>query len=307
LTTTTRSKADTRADYALLVMLAAIFGASFILTNISVRELPPATIVASRVGIAALILYTAARLAGQNLPGFGPIWWPITLTALTGTALPFFLITWGQQRVDAGLAAILMATMPLITLVLAHFFTSDEKLNVFKVIGFCLGLAGVAVLIGVDKLANLGDETIRQYALMGAAVCYAVNALLTKQLVGQPRRATAAALMIVGFVMIVPFSLLLEAPWQLRPSSNALAAVLVLAIVPTALGTLMIFAIVKRQGAAFLSQINFLVPVFGVLWAVLLLSERLPANAIAALALILAGVAIARIRFKTSSKPRSLS
>ncbi len=287
-------------DYALLVILAAIFGASFLFTKVSVQEIPPATLVAMRLAIAAVILYVAARMAGQALPALGPVWWPIAIAALFGSTLPFFLISWGQVKVDAGLSAILMATMPLITLVLAHFFTADEKLNVFKLAGFCLGLVGVAVLIGFDKLASLGDETIRQYALTAAACCYAINAIVTKQLIGLPRRATAAALMLAAFLMVLPFSLLVDAPWQLRPSLEVWGAVVVLGIGPTAIGTLMIFAIVKRQGAAFLSQINFLVPVFGVLWAVLFLAERLPANAIIALALILAGVAIARIKLETT-------
>ncbi len=286
-------------DYFLLVVLAAIFGSSFMFTKIAVAEIPPATLVSMRMGIAVVLLYVAARMAGQVLPKPGPIWKVIALTALFGNALPFLLISWGQEKVDAGLAAILMATMPLITLVLAHFFTGDERLNAFKIIGFCLGLLGVAVLIGFDKLATVGEDTVRQYALMGAATCYAVNAILTKQLLHLPRRAVAAALSLAALIMIVPFSLFLDAPWNLNPSRDALLAGLVLGVLPTAIGTLMIFAIIKRQGASFLSQINFLVPVFGVLWAMIFLSEQLPPSAMTALACILVGIAIARVKLNS--------
>ncbi len=299
---------DTKAglfDYGLLITLAAIFGASFMLTKIAVAEVPPVTIVFLRLLLASMIIGVAMVLAGQGpraLSGFWPI---IVLAALFGNALPFFLISWGQERVDAGLAAILMATMPLITVVLAHFATQDERLNAFKVVGFIIGMFGVAVLIGLDNLGSLGEETVRQYAIAGAAVCYAIHAVISKRLMGLPRRALAAAVLCVSALMVLPFSLVMDRPWELVLSFEAVGSIVLLGIFPTAIGTLMLFAIVKRQGAGFLSQINFMVPVFGVLWAAILLSERLPANAFLALVLILSGVAIARIHSLSLPKARS--
>lgn len=284
-------------DYTLIVLLAAIFGASFMLTKVAVQDIPPATVVLFRLVIASAILYVAMRLRSQSLLQVRGAGRDLILAAVFGNAAPFFLISWGQERVDAGLAAILMATMPLMTLVLAHFLTRDERLNAIRLIGFVLGLLGVAVLIGFDKLATLGDETVRQYAIAGGALCYAINAIVTKRLVGLPRRATATALMIVSALIMLPFSLLLDQPFSLQLGVAGWVSVVALGILPTAIGTLILFEIVKRRGAAFLSQINFLVPVFGVLWAMLFLSETLPANALVALLLILTGVAIARLRF----------
>ena len=205
-------------------------------------------------------------------------------------------MSWGQVKVDAGLTGIFMAVMPLITLVLAHFFTSDEKLNIYRVIGFMLGLLGVAVLIGFDKLATLGDETIRQYAIMGAACCYAIHAIISKSLTGLPRRAVSAAVLIASSIAMLPMSLYFDQPWTLEISANSWLMLVLLGIFPTGIGTIMLFAIIQRQGAGFLSQINFIVPVFGIFWAILFLSETLPANALAALIIILIGVAIARIK-----------
>ena len=283
------------SDYALLISLAAIFGASFMLTKVAVAEMPPATIVLSRLVIASALVGVAMLMAGQNLKPLLSHWKVIALAGLFGNALPFFLISWGQEKVDAGLTAILMAIMPLITIVLAHLFTGDEKLNVFKVIGFCLGLMGVAMLIGLDKLATLGEETVRQYAIMGAACCYAIHAIISKSLTGLPRRAVATAVLLVSALMLLPLSLVIDQPWTLEVSGMAMLSLLALGVFPTAVGTLMLFAIVHRQGAGFLSQINFLVPVFGVLWAIVFLGEILPPNAAIALLVILAGVAIARI------------
>lgn len=294
------------ADYAILVVLAAMFGASFMMTKVAVADVPPATIALIRIAIGAAMLFFVMLGAKQTFRTLLPHWKMIGLAGLTGSALPFFLISWGQGRVDAGLTAILMAVMPLITLVLAHFFTVDEKLNIFKIIGFCLGLIGVSVLIGFDKLASFGDETIRSYAIMLAAGSYAVHAILSKFLTELPRYAVSSAIYSVSVLMLLPFVLYLDAPWELSISGKSWMMLILLGIFPTGLGMLMLFAIIERQGAAFLSQINFLVPVFGVMWAIALLNETLPSNALLALIIILAGVAIARIKFKRQPNKKSV-
>lgn len=282
-------------DYALLVVLASMFGASFMMTKIAVVDVPPATIALSRIAIGGGMLFFVMLYYKQTLRSLLPHWKMITLAGFFGTALPFFLISWGQEKVDAGLTAILMAVMPLFTLVLAHFFTNDEKLNVFKIIGFCLGLLGVAVLIGFEKLASFGDETIRSYAIMLAACSYAVHAILSKFLTELPRYAVSSAVLLISVLILLPIVLYVDAPWTLDISAKSWWMLILLGILPTGLGMLMLFAIIERQGASFLSQINFLVPVFGVLWAIALINETLPPNALAALIIILAGVAIARI------------
>lgn len=290
------------SDYGLLVLLAVIFGGSFVFTTVSVREIPVIVVVATRLLIATAILYGAMVMAKQSLPKFGPIWWVIAAAALLGSALPFFLISWAQETVEAGLAAILMAVMPLMTLVLAHIFTQDEKLNFVKVVGFLFGVSGVVVLIGLDKLGTLGDDAVRQYALIAAAACYAGNAVITKKLLGIPRRAAATALVGTACLMVLPVCFLIGEIPEVTPSNMAIISTLGLAIFPTAIGTLLIFEIVDRQGTAFLSQINFLVPIAGVIWGILLLSERLPANAWLALGIILAGVVIARLKYNPFNK-----
>jgi drug/metabolite transporter (DMT)-like permease len=285
-------------DYTLLVVLGAMFGIAFMWTKVAVDEVPPVTIAFSRIAIAAVLIHAVMVVTGQNLKSIAAHWKLILLVGLFGNVLPFSLVAWGQGRVDAGLTAILMAVMPLITLVLAHFFTQDEKLNAYRVVGFVLGLFGVAVLIGFDKLATLGEETIRQYAIMGAACCYGIHAILSKSLTGLPRRAVSSGVLIASSIALLPFSLFIDQPWTLSISGTSWLMLVLLGIFPTGIGTLMLFAIIQRQGAGFLSQINFLVPVFGVFWAILLLGETLPPNAILALVIILAGVAIARIKPK---------
>jgi len=283
------------ADYAILCGLAIIFGSSFIFTSISVRDLPPITVAAGRLSIAALLMLMLMHFKKQSLPAPGRIWIFIATAAFFGNALPFALVSWGQVKVDAGLAAIFMAIMPLITVVLAHMFTVDEKMSRLKLIGVFSGLLGVVVLIGWDKLGGLGDDMLRQYAILFAAFCYSINAIITKYLTAIPRVPMMTALLLVAAFMLLPFVIWLDKPWQLEPSLSSVGSVLVLALGPTALATLIILHLIGRQGASFLSQINFLVPLAGVFFGWVLLGETLPANAWVALTIILLGIAASRL------------
>jgi len=290
-------------DYALLLALAACWGTSFLFIKIAAETVPAITVTAARLVIALPILMAATRMAGQVLPRGLRLWGAICAAALFGAALPFTLITWGEERIDSGLAAILMAVMPLTTVLLAHFFTRDERLTPRKTAGVVVGIAGLVVLFGPEKLAQLGADTVRQLAVAAAAVCYGVNAVITKRLIGQPRQGLAAAMTLAAVAMMVPASLIVDRPWRVQADMGSIAAILVLGVVQTAIGTMIMFALIHRQGASFFSQINFLVPLVGVIAGALILFERPPPNAYVALVLILLGVAVARGRAAAALKP----
>ena len=289
-----RNQSPNSLDYMLLFGLSAIFGMSFIFTNISVQEIPPLTVAASRLLIALLIVYPIMRIQKQRLPAIGKIWLTIFLSGLLGNALPFALISWGQVKVEAGLAAIFMAVMPLATIVFAQFLTADERINRWKLIAVLLGFAGIVVLMGFDSLSDLGDETLRQLAILLAAFCYALNAIVTRKLTSIPKYSMTSALMIAACVLIVPFSLVLDQPLSLSPTASSLMAILALAIGPTAIATMLILIIIDRSGATFLSQINFMVPLLGVVFGAVLLQEKLSANAYWALVIIILALTMSR-------------
>jgi len=282
-------------DYALLVGLSLIFGLSFIFTNIAVQTIAPLTVATSRLLLASLVLFPLMRIYGQRLPAPGRVWLFIVAAAFFGNSLPFALISWGQVKVDAGLTAILMAVMPLITVLLAHLTTVDEKMNRYKLIGVLCGLLGVVVLMGWDQLGQLGDSVLRQYAIALAAFCYAINAIVTKHLTNLPRLSMMCALMLVATGLLLPFALLLEQPWNTIPNAGTATAIIALALGPTALATLIILNIIDRQGASFLSQINFLVPLSGVIMARIFLQESLPTSAWVALGIIMVGIGLSRL------------
>ncbi|MEL7542175.1 MAG: DMT family transporter, partial [Pseudomonadota bacterium] len=202
-------------DYAVLLALAALWGSSFLVIKFAVETIPAATLTLARLVGAAVLLFATAALFRQRLVWRRNLWVWLLLAAFFGNALPFMLIAWGQERIDSGVSAIIMAIMPLSTLVMAHIFTRDEKLSVPKVIAVALGFTGVLILIGPGKLATLGSETWRQLAVAGAATCYGLNAVISKQLSGQPSQALVAWLMAISTVMMAPIALAWDQPWQL--------------------------------------------------------------------------------------------
>ncbi len=296
----TLKKSPGSVDYLLLLTLAAIFGGSFSLIALALESFGPISVVAIRVLLAAIILLLVMWLKGQSLPNFGVIWVGIIASAILGNALPFLLISFGQETVDAGLAGILIATTPLITVFLADRFTVDEKLTRITLAGVALGLCGVVLLFGVDKLTSLGKQAIGQYAIIGAALCYAINVLVMRRLTHLPRYGMIAALLLVSSAVMVPLSIYFENPFSNVPTTRSVVAVCLLGIIATAGGNLLRFVIVSRQGASFLSQLNTFVPIFGAAWAWLLLGENLPPNAVLAMLLILSGVFVASLKPKSN-------
>lgn len=292
-------------DYALLLGLATIWGGSFTLIAFTLEDFPPATMSMIRLFLGAAILGVIAVFLGERIAISGRVFVLLMLVGLFGNAIPFTLIAWGQQVVDAGLASILMGIMPIATLVLAHFFTQDEPLTRWKLVGVCIGLIGLIVLVGPAVLGRLGDDGIRQIAILGAAISYGINAIITKSLLDLPRMAAGAALVLAGALWLVPIAFVLEDVSAMSPTVPSVWAIVLLAIFPTALAALLMFKLIDRQGAGFFGQINLLVPLAGVIWAYLFLNEALEPRAAFALIIILSGVAVSRIRppnFKKNKK-----
>ncbi len=284
-------------DYGLLFVSAALYGSTFMLIAIAVESLPPMTVVAGRQALAAGIFIAIAVVLHQALPRFNAanakVWLLVIASAFFGNALPFYLTTWGQQEVDAGMAAIIISTMPLITTVLAHFFTENERLNSRKVLGLAVGFCGVVILFGPGKLLSLGDDTVRQLAILGSALSFAINMIVMIHLTRLPRYALLAAILGVSFLMSLPFSLI-EQPWSLDVTTASILAVIAIGIITSAIGNLLSFKILERRGALFNAQTNYLIPVAAIFWAWLILDEVPELLVYVALGMILSGIAIVR-------------
>ncbi len=284
-----------RQDYALLAALGAVWGSSFLLIKLAVETIAPITVATGRIAIGAIALALLVGARRQSWPRGGRAWLLLLVMGLIGNIIPFSLINWGETRIDSGLAAILMSTVPLVTIILAPAFVRDEPVTPGKLIGVALGMAGVAVLIGPGALIGAHGELLGQIAVAAAALCYALNGLAARKLPRMPVEVIGAGTLLCATIIGLPASLVADAPWQIAPSALSVAALVCLGIVNTAGGYLLLFRLVVRAGAGFASLNNFLVPLFGVMWGALLLNERPSPQAVAGLLLILGGLAAVRL------------
>lgn len=283
------------ADYGMLCVLALFWGASFMLLKIAVTEIPPVTVTAARQGIALATFIILSLISGHRLLANRADHLVIILVAFFGFALPFTLITWGVQEINAGLAAILMGAMPLMTIVMAHFVTDDEKMNIPKIMGVLFGIAGLVVLFWPDVMQQTEGHIWRQLAVIGASLSYGINAILTKKLLHLRAGPMYALIVAWSFGLLVVAALLIEPLPVALPSPSVWVSILLLGIFPSGIATLMMFWIISRQGASFFGQINLLVPAAGVLWAAAILGEQMSTHSIIAMAIIIFGVAVARL------------
>jgi drug/metabolite transporter (DMT)-like permease len=278
--------------------LVFIWGTSFLLNRIAVESVPPTTVVAGRVVIAAIALRATLVAVRRELPPRGRIWLHFLTMALVGNAVPFFLITWGQERIDSGLAGILMAVMPLTTLVLAHFFVAGERMTGRRAMGFALGFVGLVVLMGPDALRQLGggaSDVARQAAVLCGALCYAANTIIARRLPETHPLVASAAVMLLASIVMVPAALVVDTPWNLAPRPQSVVSVVWLGVVSTAVATIVYFSLIASAGPTFLSLMNYLIPLVALLAGVAVLDEEPTWWALVALVLILAGVALSQL------------
>ena len=288
-------------EYVLLLLLAGMWGSSFTFIKIGVHAYSPLVVAGGRLTFAALVLWGFAWVRKSELPKGKKAWISTFFIALIGNAIPFFLISYGETQVDAGLAAILMSTVPLTAVVLAHFFTADEKLTLGKVVGIILGTIGVVVLVGPETLSGLGGEFLFQLAILIAAVGYAVSSLITRNLRDQPRIGSTAVILTFASLRLMPFTLILDQPWTMTWDVEGALSIMYLGVFPTGIAMFLILQLVAAAGTSFLVFNNYLVPAVGVLISFLVLGEVPQPTAILAMVIILAGIAASQVRFTRKS------
>lgn len=279
-------------EWALLITLSVLWGGSFAFGKVAVAALPPLTVVLGRVGLAAVALNLLVVLTGRRLPRPGTEWLPFLAMGALNNAIPFALIVWGQTRIGSGLAAILNATTPLFTIVVAHALTRDDRLSPNRLGGVLFGLGGVAVVIGPEALGGLDGNVAAQLAVLGAALSYAVAGVFGRQFRGQPPLLPAAGQVTGSTLLILPAALLVDRPWTLAPPPPAVwGAVLGLAFLCTALAYVIYFRILAAAGATNLLLVTFLIPVSALLLGTGLLDERLEPRHLLGMVLVFVGLA----------------
>lgn len=277
--------------WALMTVLSIIWGSTFLFNRIVVVEVPPITVVFFRIAIGAAILLAVAIALRIRIPRDRRAAIDFLVMGLLNNAIPFVLIVWGQKTVGTGLASILNATTPIFGVIIAHVFTTDDKATPNRVAGVLLGIVGVAVMMGVDALAGLGDHIAGELACLGACLCYGFAALWSRRFRGRPPIATAAGQLTASALILLPAMLLVDRPWTLPvPSSAAVASILMLAVTSTAIAYVIFFRVLTIAGATNVMLVTLMIPPSAILMGALVLGERLALQHLVGVVLITAGL-----------------
>ena len=298
---------------ALLFVPGVLWGGAFVLTEMVLETIPPISYTMLRNIITAVALVAILYARNGRLQTTPRAWLTYFVIGFFNNALPFTLVNWGQLTIDSGLASILVSTMPFFTLLLAHFFTDDERLTPPKLLGIGLGLLGIVVLIGLDALSGLGGSLAGQLMVTGAAVSYAIGAILSRSYLRASRQRAVPpqlrALEIVTgqyaatAVLLILLAFTVEDPLALHPSLRSITALLISALPVSLTAVLVYYYLIDAIGASFSALSIYIIPIAGVLMGALLLGEPITLQVIASLVLILLGVAIVNGLFSWRKRP----
>lgn len=290
------TKSMSLPEWGMLVFLSVLWGGSFLFVAVAVKQVPTLTVVLLRVGLAALVLHLVLLVLGVRLPRDGKIWRAFLVMGTLNNLVPFTLIAWGQIHIASGLASILNATTPLFTVVLAHYWTSDERMTVSRMLGVLVGFGGVVLMIGPAALADIGVDVFAQLACLAAAVSYAVAGLYGRRFVrdGVEPLVTATGQVTASAVLLLPVVALADRPWTLTsPDAPVWAAIIALAVLSTALAYVVYFRLLATAGATNLLLVTFLIPVTAIILGALVLGERLESRQV--IGMILIGIGLTAI------------
>jgi drug/metabolite transporter (DMT)-like permease len=279
-----------RRNLVMLLALAAIWGASFLFIKVAVRELTPATLITGRLGLAALTLALLVPFAvgtRQTLRQLRESWAWLVVVALVNTAIPFWLLSWGETRIDSGLASIIQASVPIFNALIAFAAFHEVRVTGARLVGVAVGFVGVALLVG----AQPEGKVLGALAVVGMAFCYGIGGLVTGRYLRRVRPIVVAlASTSIATLVALPLGAA-EAPGHM-PDWKTIGSVVALGIPGTALAYLLFFALISGAGAAYTSLVTYLIPPIALAYGAIFLDERFGAAALGGLALILAGVAL---------------
>ena len=282
-------------EWMLLVLLSVVWGGSFFFNGIALQEFPTLSIVTARVGLAALALLFLMKMMGQGIQLNRQILKAFFGMSFLNNVVPFSLIVWGQQHIASGVASILNATTPLFTMLVAHWFTTDEKINPRRLLGVLTGMGGVGLMMGLDSMESSGFHLLGQSAILLAAFSYGLAGVYGKRFAQLeiPPLATATGQLCASSMILIPLTLWIDQPWTMTiPSIEGMGSLLGIALLSTALAYVIYFRLLKTAGATNLLLVTLLIPVSAIILGVFLLDESLEPQHLSGMAVISLGLLI---------------
>ena len=276
-------------DYTLLTILALIWSSAFFNIKIATYSYGPVTIAFLRIVFGAIPVIGLCLFKKIKIEAFSKDWYWFALIGMINLVIPFFLIAYGVQKVQSNLAAILMASTPLSATVLAHFFTSNEKINFTKIFGVLLGFSGIVFLFSDNILIN-ENNFFSALIIFFASTFYVIGGLLTLKISNKKNENVTASILIWATLFLIPITVFTEQPWNLNPSMESIISVIYLGVVATGLAWLLRFRILINNGLVFQAQVAYLIPIFGIILSYIFLKEIITPKVLVAVVAIIIGI-----------------
>jgi drug/metabolite transporter (DMT)-like permease len=294
-------------DYALLLALACCWSSTYPLTKIGLGSIPPITYISARSLIAAAFLLVVLRLRGMRIPSDARAWKLFAQQQTINSTIPFLLITWAQQYVPAANTVVLASTTPIFAFLITWGITRHEPATLLKLVGAILGLAGTIAIIGLDALGNLNANIFAEIVILIATISFACATIFGLRLTEYDPMVVAAGSLLFGGLLLLPAALLIDRPWTLHPTPQALGALVTMAIFSSALGLMLFYMCLTRLGTLMTNAQGYLRIPIGVGLSVLLLGESVPSNLTLGLVLVMGGVAAMTIPGSAFRRRRSIA
>ncbi len=282
----------TPGQWGQLVLVAAIWGTSFFLIEIALRDIGPFTLVFYRLVVAAVFSVFVLFLSGARLPLDASSWWRFFVLGAFNTSIPFMLISSGQVYINSSLASILNATVPVFTVIMAHFLTHDEKMTRLRLLGVIIALGGVCLLLGPDAFAGHSSSLLGQLAVLGGAMSYAYAGVYARRFDQIPILQAMTGTLIAACLLSCPFALVFEYPLVTEISRATICAIVFMALLATAFSYIVYFHVIRTAGATNTLLVVFLVPVTAILLGIIFLDESINARMMCAILVVFSGLAV---------------
>lgn len=281
-------------DVCRLFFLGAVWGGAFLFIALALNDFGPISVAAWRVSLGALVMLVIVKLVRTPVPRGIQNWRLIFLVGFLNSAVPFFLISWGQQFISSAASALLMASGTFCAVLVSHFTSDDERINRYRLGGVIIGFSGVFVLVFWDIIESGFGGLKGQIAVTIAGCSYAISSVISRRLSHLSSISTSAGTMLTASIYMLPLAFWLEDPLPDNVSIEAFSALIYLGVIATALAMTVRFVIIRVNGAVFMAQVGYLVPLFGVIWSGLYFADAINLQTIVALMLILTGIAVSR-------------
>lgn len=286
-------------ELALLLLLATLWGASYTLIKLGVASIPPVTLIAGRTTIAALLLLGVLLARGLAMPTSLAMWRRFVFQACLNSVVPFVLIAWAEQSVDAGLATILNSSGPIFAFILSLCLSRQKSATGRQLSGVIFGMIGICLIVGAQALLGIGQQLTSELAIVAATICYAGAATFGRCFQALDPILPATGSLICGAIILIPISLVVDHPWTLSPSIRSILAMVCLSVFSTALAFTIYFRLIGTLGTVGATSQAYLRVPIGVVLGVGFLHETLATATWMGLACVVLGVAAMTVPART--------